>query len=182
MNRSSFLIMSIIGICLACITLPALGQGQTVASGPEAIRVGTFDSRAVAIACYRSEAFKSELKEKFSGLKAAKESGDEAKVKALEAEGPALQHKMHLQSFGTAPIKNVIDRIKKQLPEIGKSANVQVIVSRWDVAFQQPGIKLVDVTDAMVNLFEPDAETIQVIKEIRDKAPIAAEVIKQHKH
>lgn len=63
-----------------------------------------------------------------------------------------------------------------------QNAGVQIIVSKWDIAYQQPSVELFDVTDAMVNLFEPDAETLNIIDEIRAKAPVATEVLKQHKH
>jgi hypothetical protein len=168
-------------ILLMQITMPVLAQTAKPADDSE-VRIGTFDSRAVAIACYRSEPFKAELRKKFSGLDKAKEAGDEKRVKELEAEGPALQELMHLQGFGTWPIDDVLSRIKDQLPEIAKQADVQVIVSIWDITFQQQGVQFVDVTDLMVKPFEPDAETLKVIKEIREKAPIATDVLKKHKH
>lgn len=176
-------INSIVVLMFCLVTaIPAMAQNGSDATHESGIHVGTFDSRAVAIACYRSNNFKAELSRKFSGLEKAKADGDEKRIKELKAEGPALQEIMHLQSFGTWPIDDVLKRIKDKLPGIAKQANVQVIVSKWDIVYQQNNIEFVDVTDQMVKTFEPDAETLKIIKDIRDKAPISNDEIKKHKH
>jgi hypothetical protein len=38
-------------------------------------------------------------------------------------------------------------------------------------------VELVDVTDALVALFEPDAQTLKIVQEVRGRAPEPIEVI-----
>ncbi len=162
--------------------LPVWAQTPQEPTDPGKVSVGVFDSRAVAIAYYRSSPFKDELKEKFSGLDAAKAESDEKRIKELEAEGPALQELMHLQSFGTWPIDNVLKEIQEEIPGIAKQASVQLVVSKWDIVYQSSGVEFVDITKLMVEPFGPDPETLKIISEIQNKPPIAADVLKKHKH
>ena len=176
--------------CAATITaiavlvmLPAVEAQPTKekSQGPE-VRVGTFDSRALAMAYYRSEAFKDHLKEMHAKHEKAKTEGDEQLVKELADKGPALQDLIHKQGFGTWPVDNLLEKIKAKLPEIAADAGVDVIVSKWNIVYQQPEVNFIDVTDLMVIPFAPDQATLTVIEEIRKQDPIPLEDLKRHQH
>jgi hypothetical protein len=107
--------------------------------------------------------------------KMAKEAGDSAAAQQIEAEGRRLQNMINRQGFGNAPIGDLIEQIEDELPKVSQRAGVDVIVSRWDVVFQKPDANFVDVTDRLVQLFQPDKKTLEVIAEIRKTSPVAVE-------
>ena len=176
--------------CAAIITtiavlplLPAV-EAQTAKETTKGstVRVGTFDSRALAMAYYRSESFKDHMKEMHARHEKAKTEGDEQLAEKLAAEGPALQELMHKQGFGTWPVDNLLEKIKAKLPEIAAEAGVDVIVSKWNIVYRQPAVKFIDVTDLMVKPFAPDQATLTVIEEIQKQDPVPLEDLKRHQH
>jgi hypothetical protein len=144
------------------------------------LRVGTFDSRAVAIAYARSETFNRNIKELKAEHGKAKAAGDEKRVKELEAKGKSQQELLHKQGFSTWPVDNILDQIKGEIPEIAKQADVDVIVSKWDIVYQRSGVEFIDVTDLMVKQFNPDEETLKVLNELQKHAPVPLEELKEH--
>jgi hypothetical protein len=143
-------------------------QSQEETTGSK-VRVGTFDSRALALAYYRSEAFKRlELGAEYDQAKAA---GDEKRLEEIKAETSL----MHKQVFSTWPVDNILARIKDEIPEISRQADVEVIVSKWDLVYQRSGVEFVNVTDLMVKPFDPDEETLRIIKEMQEQDPIPLE-------
>ena len=146
------------------------------------VRVGIFDSRALAMAYYRSDAFKDHMKEMRARHEKAKTEGDEQLAKELAAEGPILQELIHKQGFGTWPVDNLLDKIKGKIPEIAAQADVDVIVSKWDIVYGQQTVKFIDVTDLMVKPFDPDQATLTIIKEIQKQDPVPLEKLKSHQH
>ena len=180
-----FRVMFALAFVLAGLTgYTTVGAEQTEeeASGSKVL-VGTFDSRAVAIAYYNTETHASYIK----GLKAehekAKAAGDEERVKELTAEGEASQELAHKQGFSTWPVDNILEKIKGKIPEIAEQAGVDVIVSKWNMVYQRPGVELIDVTDLMVKPFNPDEEEIlQLLNELKKHDPVPLEELKEHEH
>jgi len=109
-----------------------------------------------------------------------KAAGDEKRVKELEAEGPAQQELMHKQGFGTWPVDDILERIKGKIPEIASRADVEVIVSKWNIVYQGPGVEFVDVTERMVEPFDPDEGTLKIVREIQAQDPVPLEELKDH--
>lgn len=135
----------------------------------EKLRVGTFDSRAIAIA--NSRAFGqhvASLKEKYNK---AKEEGNETLMKELEATGVSSQQLMHLQGVGKASVADILEKVKEDLPKIAEEAGVDLIVSQWEVWYRNPAVEIVDVTSHLAQLFDPDEITLKMIEEIRKKDP-----------
>ncbi len=144
------------------------------------VHVGIFDSRALAMAYYRSKPFNAQMSEMHAKHEEAKAAGDEKRVKELEAEGPALQDLIHKQGFGTWPVDNILEKIKGRIPEIAAQADVQLIVCKWDIVYQQPDVKFVDVTELMVKPFDPDEATLKIIQDIQKQDPVPLEQLKNH--
>ena len=169
--------------CILLLLTISIQWSKTRADSEDAcLKVGIYDSRAVAMAYFRSEEFSSVMKGLHTELKEAKEQGNESKVSELNAKGPALQAKAHQQGFGNAPIDDIIERIEKELRQIAKQAGVDLILSKWNLDFQVPGAKCIDVTDLMVKPFSPTKETLKVIKDVQKQDPVPLEVLKEHKH
>jgi hypothetical protein len=144
--------------------------------------VGVFDSRAVALAWGRSKAFGEELSEMRAEYDKAKAGGNTERVKELEKEGPGRQDRGHKQVFGNEPIDDVLKRIEKDLPKIAKSAGVDVLVSKWEIAYKTNSAKFVDVTWEMVELFDPDEKTMKIAEDLVKREPVPLEVLEKHKH
>jgi hypothetical protein len=138
------------------------------------VRIGTYDSRSLAIAYAGSAPFNQWL----SGLKSqhdqAKAAGDQKRMAELEAEGKAGQKLLHMQGFSTAPVTNILDQIKDQLPAIKEQAHVEALVSKWDQAglAGYPKAGTVDVTEALVDALHPTDRQRKSAIEIREHAPI----------
>jgi hypothetical protein len=143
--------------------------------------VGTFDSRAVAVAYIRSDRFGDRLGDLRAELERAKAAGDDERVAEIEAQGQAMQRKAHEQGFGSAPVDDILERIEDELPVIAAETGVNVIVSKWVLAWHSPAAGFVDVTDRLVEEFEPDAETLKVIEELLEHEPVPLDEL-DHEH
>jgi hypothetical protein len=148
------------------------------------LRVGTFDSRAVALAFYRkfyrSPEFVAHMKKLKEEHDKAKAAGDQKGAKRLEAEGRGEQEQSHSQVFGSAPVDEIVAKIKDRLPEIAKQAGVDLVVSKWSITYRSSGAELVDVTEAMAKLFQPDEQTLKLIRELPKHPPLSAEELRKH--
>lgn len=167
--RSSvrFMILVVVVACTAAAKPVAQGAPR-----PAAPRIGVFDSRALAIAYYNSDAHRAQMRAMIEELKTAKAAGDAAAVQRLEFKGPALQNLAHYQGFSTASVPNVLEAIKDAVPQVAKTANVSMIVSKWEVAWRSPDVEYLDVTDQLVAALHPDAKVLKWIADSRNRAPL----------
>ncbi len=172
-----FLIYIVAGLALYTTVWAQQQEGKISGS---TLRVGTFDSRALAMAYYRSPEFIQSMQDLKDEYEKAKAAGDEKRVKELEVKGPAQQELVHKQGFSTWPVDNILEKIKEKIPEIAEQANVDVIVCKWDIVFQRSGVKFIDVTDLMVKPFNPDEKTQKIIKDIQKQDPVPLEELKKH--
>jgi len=105
-------------------------------------------------------------------LEEARASGDEERVRRLEAYEPAFRQVMLLQGFGTGSVRDIMERIEEELPPIAEEAGVSVIVSKWEVAHKNPAVELVDLTSQLVALFEPNDRVLMWVEGLRGQDPI----------
>ncbi len=146
--------------------VPALAHCQTP------LRIGTYDSRAVALAYYNSGAQRQVSQNLQAEYQKAKAAGDETKIKELESAGPARQELMHQQVFSSCTISNVIREIENQIPAIARQANVLMMVSKWDITYHDPTIEYVDVTMEFVRLFNPEEKVLKWIEQMKSQPPV----------
>ena len=166
---------------IAFLMIAFLAAGATKAADSQSkIRIGTYDSRFVALAFYRAE--KGKMMREFLGnlnleLQKAREAKDEKKVKELEAKGPAFQNLMHQQVFGNLSIPNVMETIKDRLPAIAKKTGVTLLVSKWEIQYADPEIETVDLTLQLVEIFNLDDTTRKMIEEAtkQNQKPVPVE-------
>jgi Skp family chaperone for outer membrane proteins len=156
-NRRTLILVLMVAVILV------RGASSLRAEPPATLRIGTFDSRFVALAYYRSEPGMQAVRDLPAQMKAAREAKDEEKIKELEAKGPALQNLMHQQVFGNLSIPNVLKTVSTSLPEIAQKAGVSLLVSKWEVQYSAPGIEMVDLTAQIVDLFHVDDATRKMI-------------------
>jgi Skp family chaperone for outer membrane proteins len=164
-----------LGLVIGSCVIYSMVWAQTPDTKPEQakLRVGTFDSRAIALAYARTEEFNRGVKQLMEEGKKAKAEGNAKKLKELEAKGKAGQQKLHMQGFSTASVNEYLAHIKDQIPAVAKEAGVDVIVSKWDVVYQSPSAEFVDVTNLMVKPFHPNETTLKTIEELKKHKPIS---------
>jgi hypothetical protein len=158
---------------VVCLVSILIGAEEKKAAKP--LRVGVYDSRGVALACFRSEWWNNQVQEKMKEMEKAKAAGDTKKVKELEEWGQSNQTKAHLQGFGTAPVKNLLERVNKELALAAQQAGVDIIVSKWQIDYQAKDAQVVDMTDAVVALYKPSEETLKILEEMKKQQPVAEE-------
>jgi hypothetical protein len=149
------------------------------AAGPEArARIGTYDSRAIAVAFVGSSAYAAsdgkKLAEMMAELNKAKAEGNRRRVADLEARMKGQQALLRQQAFSTGPVDDILEHIKSQIPEIARAAGVALIVSKWDKAAleQHPAAERVDVTMAMVKALHPTERQLKAAIEVLKHEPI----------
>lgn len=138
------------------------------------LRIGVFDSRAVAVAFYNSKF--STNQQIFASLgtrmKEAKEKDDKDAIAKIEREASLRQVMMHEQGFGRGSINNITGAIKDKLAQLAKSENLSVIVSKWELVFSGADVVSIDVTEKIVDFFEPNEKIKSMMKEIMESEPL----------
>jgi hypothetical protein len=141
--------------------------------------VGTFDSRVIAVAYYNTETHTSYVEDLKAEHAEAEASGDKERAKELEAMGEASQDLAHKQAFSTWPVDNILETIEGKIPEIAQQAGVDLIVSKWNIVYQQSGLEFVDVTDVMVKLFNPNEQMLEMLEQLKKQNPIPLEELEK---
>ena len=161
-----YVILILFGVLVIC------SMSLTLYPRQDTLQVGTFDSRAIAIAYGRSEPYNQLVSIHFEKYNKAKEEGDEKLIKELEALAQASQQVIHQQGFSAASVADILEKVKAELPKIAVDAGVDIIVSKWEVVYNNPLIEIVDVTSYLVKLFNPDDITLKIIEDIRKQTSI----------
>lgn len=156
-------------------TIALMTMGLVLAGGVAAseTKVGTFDSRGVALAWGRStlpDGMLARVAEIRRQHDLATAEGDEERAAELAAEAVALQERIHRQVFSDAPIPEILVLLGDELPRIAEAAGVDLIVG--DVLYVAPGAEVVDITSEMCAPFEPDDETKRMIRKIAETEPV----------
>ena len=170
-------------VVFAIYVAPALADPARAAQAPAnptnappaTLRIGTYDSRAVAVAYARSEKFAQKMTDLHRQRSEAEKAGDKKRVEELDAQGEAMQIRMHLQGFSTAPVDDVLDTVRDKLPGLAQRKNIAAIARQAD--YHDASVELVDVTDELVQLFNPDAQTLKTVSQVRAQKPLAIEVV-----
>ncbi len=142
-------------------------NGAAAEERTSALRVGIFDSRGLALAYGRSarpDCLLAKVAELRREHEQARKEGNEDRMKELETEPSALQEQIHKQVFSGAPIDDILALIKDDLPKVAEAADVKLIVS--GLLHSGSDVELVDITLEMCAPFEPDSETLKMIKQI----------------
>lgn len=145
------------------------------------LRIGTYDTRAVALAYGRSEARGKDLADLHRQAEQAKQAKDDKRLAELKNQGERQQFLAHAQVFSNAPIGDIVrDKVGPDaLAKVAADAGVVAICPSADW-HDASAVEAVDVTDALVAHFSPDAKTLGFIRDIKGKPPI--DLWEVHKH
>lgn len=159
-------------LCLLAAAWAVRGEeGGASAATRDRLVVGVFDSRAVAIAYADSRHNREYLNDLMKRHGEALEAGDAGAVAGIEREAGERQHRFHLMGFGTHPVDELLAVVVDRLPGVAEAAGVDLVVSRWAVRWQAPDARLVDVTRALVDLFDPGERTLRIVEQLKDHPP-----------
>jgi len=79
-------------------------------------------------------------------------------------------------------VGEILETVEDGLAEVAKTAQVDLVVSRWDIAWKRPGTQGVDVTREIVKLFGPDKRVWEIIEGMRGQGLVDRKTIEEHDH
>ena len=151
----------ILSLSLASCAAPPLPPAAAVGGA----RVGTYDGRAVAVAYANGPLFAARMRALRAAHNAAEDRHDTAAMAALAARAAAQQRRFHAQAFDGAEVTDILEVVAPRLEAVCEQAGVerleQVNLARSD------GVVAVDVTDRLVDLFEPSEKGRKWIEDLR---------------
>ena len=132
-----------------------VGEKEEKSEKTSQVIVGTFDSRAVKLA-YDTAAM--------AGM-----------MPALDVPKP-IEFR---QGFGKGDVSEYLDLIRDEIPKIAEEAGVDIIVSKWDIEYHDPNVKLVDITEALIQPFKPTEERMKLIRDMIARPPATEKEIRE---
>jgi hypothetical protein len=187
-QRNLAIVLSLIAVALAGVVVLTSTSSQAAARPSSQVaeeaaprmagilRIGTYDSRAVAIAYGCSDALQEYASKAKKVLDHCVEIGDTRRAQELNDLRELLQIRLKLQTISTAPINDILETVREKLPQVAQQHDVVLIARAADYQ-DDATVELVDVTDALVALFEPDAAALRRIEEFCKHDPVPIEVI-----
>ncbi|TWU42179.1 hypothetical protein [Novipirellula artificiosorum] len=152
--------------CGGCVLNAVSASAQNTETST--VRIGTYDNRSIAVA-YAASPY-NPIAEKMVELDSARKSGDEETISRLNAWGKKQQRMLHFQGFAQVPVGNLLAPVKDQLAKFAKEHKLAAIVMKCD--YVGPEIETVDVTEDLVEFFQPDERVRQMARKIRDAEPV----------
>ncbi len=175
-TRIKHLVMVMIMLLMSVLSTPSAAQ-DPVETGPV---IGIFDSRCIALAYYRSEEFLVEIDELKAEYETALQAGDEERAEELSVLGSEQQQLAYEQTFSTGDIDEIISMIWSELPGVAEKAGVDIIVNSWDIIYKDETVQFVDVTDLLVEFFNPTEEVLETIEEIKATPAVPVQFLTEH--
>lgn len=160
----------------SAILLSVFAGLATARAQTKVLRVGVYDSRAIAVAFANSAEFRDTfLKPARRDHEQARAAKDDKKMKDIESRMQLTQRRLHEEGFSTGSVASIMARVKTSLPTVAKEAGVDLIVSKWEMNYQSPDVAVTDVTDKLVALFHTSEKGQKWAAEIQKQPPIPIE-------
>jgi len=174
-------LLLVCGVLGSCTILAAQTNNNTP------VRIGIYDSRALAYVWFGSPARQRALQEQMQAARAAQAAGDTNRFRLLGDQLRELQAEVHREVFSTAPATGALAELKDRLPAIEKQAGVVTLISKWDEPARQrfPHAEVVELTRELVQEFQPTEKQLKVIDGLEKQKPLplekCEELIRQNK-
>ena len=153
-------------------TLLAMAAIAVLISGCSAnpgVRIGVYDSRAIALAHGNSD----EGKEFITGLMAemakAKAAKNDSIVQHIEKTVKMYQVLSHLRAFSVGSVTDILEKHKAEVDLVAKEAGVQAIVSKFELIYTGDNVTVIDVTLPLARIFKPSEQAMQWISGIQEQ-------------
>lgn len=135
-------------------------------------RIGTYDSRAIAIAYGNSEEGSGFIRSLMKEYQAAKEAKNDSLVAALEERAQMHQRLSHMRAFSTAPVDELFEAHAKDVEAIARKAGVEAVVPEFQLLWCGDGVEKVDLTEQLAAMFKPSAQGLKWVKECTGTKPL----------
>jgi Skp family chaperone for outer membrane proteins len=139
------------------------------------IRIGIYDSRAVAQAYYNSSGYFAQMQTIRKEYDAAKKTNNGKRVAEIDAQMKAHQQMKHTRVFSNASIPDVMETLKETVDRIARASGVRLVVSKWDVGWSDAGVERVDLTDRIVAELKPSAQVQKWLEGLKTQEPLPVE-------
>jgi hypothetical protein len=172
---------TLLAVLAFLFSVPFLSLGGE-ATNAAPVRIGIYDSRAVAFAYFSSAPYQNNLQQQIAAAKAAQQSGDTNKFAALKTALRNRQDDLHRQVFSTAAAVDALTAIKDKIPAFEKQAGIGALVSKWDenVLKQNSPVEKVDVTDQLVREFLiPTEKQLKTIESFKNSKPLPLDQVNE---
>jgi hypothetical protein len=171
-------VAAVAAVSLFAVMLRA--QDPTTGEPAGKTRIGTYDSRVVALVWSRSDcpsakAWSEHRDKLIREAREAQAAGREEEFERMERELIHIQYFQHAIVFSTAPPESALAELAPRLPAIAREAGVVLIVPRTD--WQDPSVEAVDVTDRLVAEFKPTAQAKKMLGGFKGQRPITLEEV-----
>jgi hypothetical protein len=157
----------------ALLSLGALATLRQATPPTEVLRVGTYDTRAIAIAHAASD--HNPVGEKMRELKAAQAAGDKRKVRELEAWGEKHQEHLHFLGFSRFPVDECLAPVQGEVANLALRLDLDLIAPFVD--YRAQGVEAIDITGELVGLFAPSERTLASIRDLGKHPPLPPEEV-----
>ncbi len=139
--------------------------------------VGIYDSRAIAVAYCDTPHHRHLIQTLGAALEEAKKHEDKDEIARCEAAVWEARKRLGRQAFCTAGVDDLLEVIADRLPDIRQKAGVDCLISKWDTEAlaEFPDARTVDVTDRLVDAFEPNERQRTHAANIRRADPVPIE-------
>lgn len=169
MKTTTWLLEAIL-MCFMLAVLP--GASVQTAKAQSKPRIGTYDSRVVFVVYFNSKFNNSPMNDLMAKMKTAKEKNDAKEIAKLEEEGRMRQAMAHEQGFGTGSIREVMDKIKDKVALLARQEGLLSVVSKWELTYADPGAETVDLTQKIIEFFEPSDRIKKMAKDMMNQPPV----------
>jgi len=160
---------------LLLVALPARAQTNTAAPAathPRRLRIGVYDSRAVAVAYANSREFQNSMKPAQADYRQAKLDGNKKHMEELQHRMRVAQRRLNEQAYSTASVAPIMATLQGFFPAVAREAGVDAIVSKWELNYASYNVETEDVTDKLVALLHTTDQGWKWAKDVQQKPPI----------
>jgi len=137
------------------------------------VRIGVFDSRGIVIAYGHSAAFRAQMQQFRAQFEKAKAANDAKLLAELEAKAQTQQMLLHLQGFSIGSVSEILANFKDEVAAVAKQANVSAVVSQFELAYQDPNVETVDITEALAEKINDSPNIPAMIAELKKNKPLS---------
>ena len=145
----------------------------------ELLRVGVYDSRAIATA-YGATFLQDNLKKMHKELMEAEKNRDVSKIKELTTQTQQQQLASNWQGMGIEPVHECFVPIRDKIPAVVQQAGVDILINKWSMDYASGDAGFVDLTDELVKLFNPDKGTLKWIESLKKSKPLTSQLSVAH--
>lgn len=136
------------------------------------MRVGVYDSRAVAIWYFRSDDYMKGITAMREEMKNAKAKGDTMLVKKLNEKGPLMQRIAHDKGFGRGSVAEILEKKADVIKAIAKKDKLSAVVSKWELNYAGSDIEQVDITVELLKALNAKDDIFKMIGEMSKVQPV----------